>query len=152
METCLHMDVQMYKSLLVRQTYGPHTNDEALSIFYLINSEFSLLSFLVSLLPHNKLLLQQQKRVNLTYVYRKQPAVYICVVLQRLSSMDLDPAAVPVADFLLCFGLVFSASDKIFFSGWNLITSGAGRISSRIYTAVTEKHSFNHLAFEKRSA
>lgn len=37
------------------------------------------------------------------------------VVLQRLSNVDPDSSRVPGADFLLCFGLVFSASNKVFF-------------------------------------
>ena len=131
------------------QRYSPHTNNEALLIFYLIHSEFLLLYFLVSLFPHNKLLLQQQQQKCEPYIFAQKTtnwSRYIwCVVLQRLSNVDLDPSGVPTADFLLCFGLIFSSSDKVFFfppSGWNLITSEAGRISSCIYTAVTEKTFF----------
>lgn len=36
----------------------------------------------------------------------------VCAVLQRLSNVDLDP---PTADFLLCFGPILTASDKVFF-------------------------------------
>lgn len=101
------------------QSHSPHTNNETLSMFYLIHSECSLLYFLVSLFPHNKLLLQQQKKKCEPYIFVQKTtnwSRYIwCVVLQRLSNVGLASSGVPAADFLLCFGLIFSASDRFFF-------------------------------------